>query len=85
MSWRPRLDPTIPIDDAVGAIGAVIVPRPRDLGGFEVRRALPTAGRRMGGPFIVFGEFGPAESLTGRIHHRDPVGTNQWIEAGSRT
>lgn len=48
------------------AIETVIVPRSRDLGGFEVRRALPAPGRRMVGPFIFFDEMGPAEFLTGR-------------------
>ena len=46
MSWNPLLDPTIPLGDAVDAIDTVIVPRARDLGGFEVRRALPWPGGR---------------------------------------
>jgi redox-sensitive bicupin YhaK (pirin superfamily) len=38
----------------------VIVPRLRDLGGgFEVRRVLPFAKRRMVGPFIFFDQMGP--------------------------
>lgn len=105
MSWSPLLDPTIPIGDAVDAIEAVIVPRARDLGGFEVRRALPSAQRQMVGPFIFFDQMGPAEFLTGqgidvrphphiglgtvtyllkgRLHHRDSLGTDQWIEPGA--
>ncbi|PLL13362.1 hypothetical protein C0V75_08215 [Tabrizicola sp. TH137] len=105
MSWNPALDPTIPIGDAVDAIEAVIVPRARDLGGFEVRRALPSAQRQMVGPFIFFDQMGPAEFLTGqgidvrphphiglatvtyllkgRMHHRDSLGTDQWIEPGA--
>ena len=66
MSWNPILDPSIPIGDAVDAIDTVIVPRARDLGGFEVRRALPSAQRQMVGPFIFFDQFGPAEFLTGQ-------------------
>jgi redox-sensitive bicupin YhaK (pirin superfamily) len=46
-------------------IEQVIVPRARDLGGFEVRRALPSAQRQMVGPFIFFDQMGPAEFLTG--------------------
>jgi len=65
MSWNPALDPTIPIGDAVDSIAAVIVPRARDLGGFEVRRALPSVERQMVGPFIFFDQMGPAEFLTG--------------------
>ena len=42
------------------AIANVIEPRPRDLGGFEVRRVLPAAGQRMVGPFVFFDHMGPA-------------------------
>ena len=45
MSWNPALDPDIPVGDAVDAIDTVIIPRARDLGGFEVRRALPSTQR----------------------------------------
>ncbi|HSF63467.1 MAG TPA: pirin family protein [Paracoccaceae bacterium] len=105
MSWNPALDPHIPIGDAVDAIETVIVPRARDLGGFEVRRALPAAARQMVGPFIFFDQMGPAEFLRGggidvrphphiglgtvtylmkgRIHHRDSLGTDSWIEPGA--
>ncbi len=105
MSWNPALDPDIPLGDAVDAIETVIVPRARDLGGFEVRRALPSAKRQMVGPFIFFDQMGPAEFLTGqgidvrphphiglgtvtyllkgRIHHRDSLGTDAWIEPGA--
>ncbi len=38
----------------------VIEQRRRDLGGFEVGRVLPSAKRRMVGPFIFFDHFGPA-------------------------
>ncbi|HEY0835937.1 MAG TPA: pirin family protein [Azospirillum sp.] len=37
----------------------VIEQRRRDLGGFEVGRVLPYAGRRMVGPFIFFDHMGP--------------------------
>ncbi len=48
------------------SIETVIIPRARDLGGFEVRRALPSAERQMVGPFIFFDQAGPAEFLTGQ-------------------
>lgn len=38
---------------AADAIETVIVPRARDLGDFEVQRALPSAQRQMIGPFFV--------------------------------
>jgi hypothetical protein len=42
-------------------IDITIVPRPRDLGGFNVHRVLPYAQRRMVGPFIFLDEMGPAQ------------------------
>src|SRR3990167_10064692 len=65
MSWNPILDPSIPMGDAIDAIETVIVARARDLGGFEVRRALPSVKRQMVGPFIFFDQMGPAEFLIG--------------------
>jgi redox-sensitive bicupin YhaK (pirin superfamily) len=44
----------------------VIVPRAHDLGGFEVRRALPAQERQMVGPFIFFDQMGPGEFLAGK-------------------
>lgn len=43
----------------------VILPRAHDIGGFEVRRALPATQRQMVGPFIFFDQMGPGEFLTG--------------------
>jgi len=105
MSWNPALDPHCPTGDEVDAIDTVIVPRARDIGGFEVRRALPAPRRQMVGPFIFFDQVGPAEFLTGqgidvrphphiglstvtylyegKLHHRDSLGTDQWIEPGA--
>jgi redox-sensitive bicupin YhaK (pirin superfamily) len=65
MSWQPAEDP-IPGDRrSCNAIETIIVPRARDLGSFEVRRALPSAQRQMVGPFIFFDQMGPAEFLLG--------------------
>ena len=105
MSWNPTLDPTCPTGDEVDAIETLIIPRARDLGGFEVRRALPAPKRQMVGPFIFFDQMGPAEFLPargmdvrphphiglatitylyrGRMHHRDSLGTDAWIEPGA--
>lgn len=46
-------------------IRTIIDPRPRDLGGFSVRRVLPAAGTQMVGPFIFFDHMGPAEFAPG--------------------
>ncbi len=66
MSWNPALDPGCPDEVGIDAIETLIVPRSRDLGDFEVRRALPAPKRQMVGPFIFFDQAGPAEFLTGR-------------------
>ncbi len=39
--------------------------RPRDLGGFEVRRVLPSVQRRLVGPWIFFDHMGPAAIAPG--------------------
>jgi redox-sensitive bicupin YhaK (pirin superfamily) len=50
----------------VAMIDLVIEARPRDLGGFSVRRALPSAARRLVGPFIFFDHMGPVAFAPGR-------------------
>jgi redox-sensitive bicupin YhaK (pirin superfamily) len=66
MSWNPALSPDCPKGDAVDLIDVEIAPRARDMGDFEVRRALPAPKRQMVGPFIFFDQMGPAEFLTGK-------------------
>ena len=88
MSWNPLLDHTIPLGDAVDAIETVIVPRARDLGGFEVRRALPSAQRQMVGPFIFFDQMGPAlmqpgQGIDVRPHPHIGLSTVTWLFDGS--
>ena len=65
MSWLNNLDP-IPGDaKSCDPVETIIVPRTSDIGGFSVRRALPSARRRMIGPFIFLDQMGPAELLVG--------------------
>ncbi|RME62820.1 MAG: pirin family protein, partial [Alphaproteobacteria bacterium] len=45
---------------AVDPVEMTIMPRRRDLGGFTVGRVLPSAKRRMVGPFIFFDQVGPS-------------------------
>jgi hypothetical protein len=66
MSWNPSIEPGCPDEVGIDSIETLIVPRSRDLGGFEVRRALPAPKRQMVGPFIFFDQAGPAELLTGQ-------------------
>ena len=63
MSYRTATDPQCQSTD--GAIDLAIHARPRDLGGFEVRRVLPASRRRMVGPFVFFDHMGPAEFPAG--------------------
>lgn len=66
MSVPDDNDP-VPGDPASCAgVERIILPRTSDIGGFQVRRALPAVGRRMIGPFIFFDEFGPHEFLVGQ-------------------
>ncbi|AXI45208.1 hypothetical protein C1J03_03625 [Sulfitobacter sp. SK012] len=64
MSWNPTIEPHCPEAGDIDAIETLIIPRARDLGGFEVRRALPAPKRQMVGPFIFFDQMGPVEFLT---------------------
>jgi redox-sensitive bicupin YhaK (pirin superfamily) len=66
MSWLPSQDPILGDKQSCDALELVIVPRARDLGGFEVRRALPHGKRQMVGPFIFFDHFGPVQFIAGQ-------------------
>ena len=87
MSWNPALTPGCPDEIGTDAIETLIIPRSRDLGGFEVRRALPAPKRQMVGPFIFFDQAGPAEFLTGqgvdvRPHPHIGLGTVTYLYRG---
>ena len=47
------------------AVMRVLEGRPRDLGGFSVRRVLPAGGQQTVGPFIFFDHMGPATFAPG--------------------
>jgi redox-sensitive bicupin YhaK (pirin superfamily) len=87
MSWNPAFEPGCPDAVGVDAIETLIIPRARDLGGFEVRRALPAPARQMVGPFIFFDQAGPAEFVTGqgvdiRPHPHIGLGTVTYLYRG---
>ena len=87
MSWNPAIEPGCPDEVGIDAIETLIVPRSRDIGGFEVRRALPAPKRQMVGPFIFFDQAGPAELLTGqgidvRPHPHIGLGTVTYLYRG---
>ena len=60
MSFFPGPDPKAGDGFACDALEALIIPNAKDIGGFEVRRALPSIKRKLVGPFIFFDRMGPA-------------------------
>ncbi|HJQ59077.1 MAG TPA: pirin family protein [Vineibacter sp.] len=66
MSWLPCDDPQARDSERCKPVETIVVPRPRDLGGFEVRRVLPSVRRRMVGPFIFLDQMGPAQFGVGQ-------------------
>jgi len=87
MSFFPAHDPAPGDARACDAIDLVIVPRSADLGGFSVRRALPSTRRRMVGPFIFLDHMGPAEFRAGqgvdvRPHPHIGLATVTYLFAG---
>ena len=66
----------------------VIEPRPRDLGDFAVRRALPAAGLQTVGPFIFFdhmgpADFGPGQGVNVRPHPHIGLATVTYLFEGA--
>ncbi len=87
MSWNPCYDPDCINQTTLDSIETLIIPRARDLGGFEVRRALPSTRRQMVGPFIFFDQMGPAEFITEggidvRPHPHIGLGTVTYLYQG---
>ncbi len=60
MSFFPGNDPVLGNAAACDQIELMVVPNARNIDGFQVRRALPTARRRLVGPFIFSDQMGPA-------------------------
>jgi redox-sensitive bicupin YhaK (pirin superfamily) len=88
MSWQPAEEPEIKSPPVCKALQSVIVPRPRDLGGFAVRRVLPSPERRSVGPFVFFDQMGPAELAPGqgidvRPHPHIGLATVTYLFAGT--
>ena len=88
MSWQSAEEPEVKAPPACRALQSVIVPRPHDLGGFEVRRVLPVVERRSVGPFVFFDQMGPAELAPGwgidvRPHPHIGLATVTYLFAGT--
>ncbi|WP_422373052.1 pirin family protein [Hoeflea sp.] len=88
MSFFPGNDPHPGDAFSCDAIEHLIIPSSRDIGGFSVRRALPTARRRMVGPFIFFDRMGPAilrggEAMDVRPHPHIGLSTVTYLFDGA--
>lgn len=87
MSVRPALDPACSSSSSEQVVSTVIDARPRNLGGFEVRRLLPSAARRMVGPFTFFDQMGavvfePGQGLDVRPHPHIGLATVTYLFEG---
>jgi redox-sensitive bicupin YhaK (pirin superfamily) len=74
-------------EECPAAVAQVIVPRTRDIGGFEVRRVLPSRERRTIGPFVFFdqmglGHFKPGRGLDVRPHPHIGLATITYLFSG---
>lgn len=77
-------------ESACTAIERILRPREADLGGFFVRRSLPTAKLKMVGPWIFFDHMGPVdyapgEGLNVRPHPHSGLATVTYLFEGEIT
>lgn len=75
------------LQTANAPIEQIILPNVRDIGGFDVRRALPSAQRRMVGPFVFLDSFGPVvfgagEGVDTRPHPHIGLATISYLLKG---
>lgn len=75
------------LTEACEAIELIIEPRDHELGGFSVRRTLPTVRRKMVGPWIFLDHMGPAHFPAGqginvRPHPHIGIATVTYLFAG---
>lgn len=79
--------PCAEIPSPCAAVELILQSREKDLGGFSVRRLLPTAQRRMVGPWIFFDHMGPArfpagQGITVRPHPHIGIATVTYLFEG---
>ena len=87
MSIRPAIEPVCSSAPGTPVIANVIDAQARDLGGFAVRRVLPSSARRMVGPFTFFDHmgsaiFGPGEGIDVRPHPHIGIATVTYLFEG---
>jgi redox-sensitive bicupin YhaK (pirin superfamily) len=86
MTRLPDNEPSV-VEDGSGHVALVIESHPRDLGGFTVRRALPSPAVRLLGPFIFFDHMGPVrfpagEGISVRPHPHIALATITYLFEG---
>jgi redox-sensitive bicupin YhaK (pirin superfamily) len=86
MTQGPETEPACSPGDTP-AVELVIEGRPRDLGGFSVRRTIPSGLRRAVGPFIFLDHMGPVDFAPGsgmdvRPHPHIGLATITYLLAG---
>lgn len=84
MTWQFSEPPAAPVGDPVTL---VLKPRPRNIGAFDVMRALPDGRKRMIGPFIFFDQMGPTvlsgdNAMDVRPHPHIGISTITWLFEG---
>lgn len=87
MSWQLAEAPDTDNAPTCDPVELVITPHAKDLGDFEVRRALPAKQRQMVGPFIFFDQMGPTVLAPGqavdvRPHPHIGLSTITWLFEG---
>ena len=87
MSWQPAVEADCAQTESCAPVAVVITPKAKDIGGFEVRRALPSIERRSIGPFVFFDQMGPATFAAGtgidvRPHPHIGLSTLTWLVEG---
>lgn len=88
MSFFPGKDPEAGDAFACNAVEHLIIPNAKDLGNFQVRRALPSRERKLVGPFIFFDRMGPAvfkpgEAIDVRPHPHIGLSTVTYLFDGT--
>jgi len=88
MSFFPGTDPEPGDAFACDAIQTLVIPKVSDIGGFEVKRALPSLKRKLVGPFIFFDRMGPAtfkpgEAIDVRPHPHIGLSTVTYLYDGT--
>jgi len=87
MSWQLAEIPDCTEDSPCDPVALVLTPRAKDIGAFEVKRALPARQQQRIGPFIFFDQMGPTVfegdiAMDVRPHPHIGISTITWLFEG---